>query len=287
MPTNLSDSQIKTAQNIAQYGQDHGFSKVQIDTALKTAFIESSLGVNRSNGIKGNTATGLYGYTDNTWKSSGNGGDKNNDNDQIQAFYNDMKKRTDDYNNLPESTRKTLSLDQYLYMMHHDGPHSKNYTDSSTGKQTWDKKQFTPPPSVYPPAPPKTETPPQSPSPDDAPPSSPPKTSDSDDGTDPQTADGSGDQTQTQQQQQTAAASSTDDTGDDTAYPPVDDSTARQLANVADLPPEGTPISQAFADITGDDSPIQFAAMGTALSQMSGDPPTPTLLGGDNPGALA
>ena len=39
MPTNLNDSQIKTAQQIAQYGQDHGFAKEQIDTALKTAYI--------------------------------------------------------------------------------------------------------------------------------------------------------------------------------------------------------------------------------------------------------
>jgi len=92
---------------------------------------------------------------------------------------------------------------------------------------------------------------------------------------------GSGDQTQAQQPpQQTAAASSTDDT-EASAYPPVDDQTAQRLASLPDLPPAGTPLSQAFADISNDNTPVPFAAMSQALTDMGGEPPPPSLLGGD------
>jgi len=106
----------------------------------------------------------------------------------------------------------------------------------------------------------------------------PKSTSDSGDTSSQQTA--SGDQPTAQQEQQTAAASSTDDT-EASAYPPVDDQTAQRLASLPDLPPAGTPITQAFADISNDDTPVPFAAMSQALTDMGGEPPPPSLLGGD------
>ena len=71
-----------------------------------------------------------------------------------------------------------------------------------------------------------------------------------------------------------------DQTGGDT-LPPVDDETAKQLAEAPDLPPEGTPANQTFADITGDDAPIQFAAMGKTLNDFGGQDAS---AGGDGTG---
>ena len=43
--TRLNAQQQAVAQQISQYGQQHGFSTDQIQTAVKSAFIESSLGI--------------------------------------------------------------------------------------------------------------------------------------------------------------------------------------------------------------------------------------------------
>ena len=118
------------------------------------------------------------------------------------------------------------------------------------------------------------------------------KTSDSGDGTATQTAT-DGEPTAPQDPQTASAQSGGNDqtsqspppppaptqTANDDP-PPVDDATAQQLAQAPDMPPDGTPLDQTFADITGDTSPTQFAAMGTALNQM-GNP------GADNSSAFS
>ncbi len=70
----LSSSQQQIANKIARYGLNNGYSDHEIEIAIKTAFIESSLGNSREN--EDSSASGLFGYTDGRWKSHGNLGDK-------------------------------------------------------------------------------------------------------------------------------------------------------------------------------------------------------------------
>src|SRR5271157_668793 len=94
--TTLNASQQAMANKIAQYGLEHNYSSSEIEIAIKTAFIESSLGT-----LEGTpaatadnpnpTASGLYGYTNGTWNTYHvSDGSKNNDDNQIKAFYQDI-----------------------------------------------------------------------------------------------------------------------------------------------------------------------------------------------------
>ena len=159
MPTDLNQNQIQTAQTIIKYGQKNGFTTDQINSAVKSAFLESSLGESKSTGIPGNIATGLFGYTNDQWNRSGIGGEKGKDSDQIRAFYNDIKNYTDRYNRLPPATKSGLSVDQYVYIKHHDGPNATDFTNESEGKSIWNGSKFTPPPEATAPnAPPSGST---------------------------------------------------------------------------------------------------------------------------------
>jgi hypothetical protein len=64
---------------------------------------------------------------------SGMGGDATKDDDQIAAFYNDIRKYTYRYNTLPPEKRKATTIKQYIYIKHHDGPNSIDF-DNSEGK---------------------------------------------------------------------------------------------------------------------------------------------------------
>ena len=88
------------------------------------------------------------------------------------------------------------------------------------------------------------------------------KTSNSGDGTDTQTAD---DGQYQDSQQQTA--------GTDT-----DDADQALMAQATQLPPEGTAPEQYLADLTGDQTPVAFAAMNSALSETDPSAASPGLM---------
>lgn len=89
---NLSSSQRAVMQQIINYGVKNGFSASDIVIAIKTAYIESSLGVNLGPPLPtpenpNPTATGLFAYTDKNWSTYHSGdGEKNNFDNQINAF---------------------------------------------------------------------------------------------------------------------------------------------------------------------------------------------------------
>jgi hypothetical protein len=144
MANSLGFKQAGLGRIIVAYGKKSGFSAEMVNLAVKVAFIESSLGQSTSNGIEGNTSKGLYQYNDDQWDVSGMGGDVNSDDDQIAAFYNDIRKYTVRYNLLPPATKSGLSVEQYIYIKHHDGPNARDFVNSE-GRSIFDKCSFEPP----------------------------------------------------------------------------------------------------------------------------------------------
>lgn len=142
---NLDNAQKDMMARIIGAGQSRGFSDQMIDYALKSAFIESSLGNNMGAPYAGSTSVGLFQYNSTTWSDLGHTsiGDRNNVDHQINAFYNDINKYTTRYYDLTPDARGNLSLEQYLYVKHHDG---NNYTDfpNSPGKAIFDSTCFEP-----------------------------------------------------------------------------------------------------------------------------------------------
>lgn len=126
---NLSSTQLQSAETIANYGFQHGFSEQQVDYAVKVAFIESSLGVSMQN-PKG-TAAGMFGYTSQGWdQTHASLGDRNSTANQLQAFFGDISKFTAKYNDPasdPAIRQSGLSLENYLYTKHHDGPYFSDF----------------------------------------------------------------------------------------------------------------------------------------------------------------
>lgn len=112
---------------IIAYGSDNGFSEEQVQIAVDTAFIESSLGQNLNN--PNSTASGLFQYLDGSWESYHSGlGEKNDQSNQITAFYNDLSIFSNWYSN-PNTNGNIpndMSLGEYTYTKHHDG---RNYSD--------------------------------------------------------------------------------------------------------------------------------------------------------------
>jgi len=121
MPS-LSSLQQETANKIIQVGRDLGKNDTQIMTALKVAYIESSLGENKGKNPN-SSAKGLYQYLDGSWPS--HEGERYNDEDSIKAFYKDMQAYDNRYakhrqlkdNDVPSD----VTRDEYIYIKHHDG----------------------------------------------------------------------------------------------------------------------------------------------------------------------
>jgi hypothetical protein len=145
----LSPLQQDIVRQITNYGAEHGFSASDIAIAIKTAYIESSLGANVGTpppapGNEHPTASGLYQYTNETWKTSN--GDKNSIADQISAFYGDLATYRSWYNdpalngNIP---RDQIDLGEYVYIKHHDG---RSFTDflNAPGLTYWHGTSFVP-----------------------------------------------------------------------------------------------------------------------------------------------
>ncbi len=147
MPTTLTVAQTAVAQQIIQYGQQNGFTSAQQQTAVKAAFIESSLGVGMQN--PGSTAQGLFGYTVGQWAVSGNGGSISSNSDQIAAFYGDVNRYTARFNALPSSTTDGITVDEYIYVKHHDGTNATDFSDSAPGISIWSGTSFTAPANLF------------------------------------------------------------------------------------------------------------------------------------------
>jgi hypothetical protein len=138
----LNSNQQAVANQIAQYGLDHGYSESEIEIAVKTAFIESSLGEQLTGTSK--TESGLYQYTDDTWNEQHSDlGAKNNFDNQIEAFYQDMSRYETRYNDLSDSDKSEVSLEEYIYIKHHDGSSATDFSDTpGKGKSIWDNSNF-------------------------------------------------------------------------------------------------------------------------------------------------
>jgi len=148
--TTLDGSQVAIATKIIARGRKEGMSLEDIAFAVKVAFLESSLGKLRSNGIAGNTSTGLYQYNNAQWDASGAGYKKDSDDDQIAVFYKDIRKYTLRYNSLKAAKNKLIvgiTLYQYIYIKHHDGPNYDKFADAP-GKKLFDASTFNPPKSA-------------------------------------------------------------------------------------------------------------------------------------------
>lgn len=142
---NLDNAQKDMMARIIGAGQSRGFSDQMIDYALKAAFIESSMGNNLGPPSTGSGHIGLFQYDTVTWNSLGHNalGALNNVDNQINAFFNDINKYTTRYFDNTPAERGNLSLEQYLYVKHHDG---NNYTNfqNAPGKTTFDNTCFEP-----------------------------------------------------------------------------------------------------------------------------------------------
>ena len=82
----LNANQQAVANQIINYGTQHGYSASDIANAVKASFIESSLGESRAVPPP-DTATGIFGYNNGNWDTYHAGdGDKNNDANATKAF---------------------------------------------------------------------------------------------------------------------------------------------------------------------------------------------------------
>ncbi|MBF0558562.1 MAG: hypothetical protein HQL08_07250 [Nitrospirae bacterium] len=139
----LEPAQQATADRIIEYGLDKGYSFAEIEIAIKAAWIESNLGkyLGPPHPTPDNphpTASGLFGYTDPNWHDyHPNGGEKNDFDNQIAAFYDDMVRSEARYGNLTNDYKDNVGIEQYIYIKHHDG---SSYADllNAPGLKKWD-----------------------------------------------------------------------------------------------------------------------------------------------------
>jgi hypothetical protein len=134
----LSKQQRENAEQIIRIGQEEGMSDASIRTAVKIAYIESSLGTNKGKNPH-SSAKGMYQYIDASWRER-HSGERNNNEDSIRAYYKDLKRYEREYeesNRLrqknPEVYEKqplrkkfpeSITLEEYAYVKHHDGPNA-------------------------------------------------------------------------------------------------------------------------------------------------------------------
>lgn len=116
---------------IIQYGIENGFSLDQINIAVEIGFIESTFDNSATN--PASTASGLFQYLDGTWNTYHSGlGSKNSQENQIQAFYEDITKWTGWYTNSATNGNipSSMSLAEYAYVKHHDGNGYSSYSNA-------------------------------------------------------------------------------------------------------------------------------------------------------------
>lgn len=137
----LNATQIANAQLITDYGTKNGYSDLNVEIAIKTAYLESSLGLNMHNAQPGVTAAGMFGYNDVGWSTHAGLGDKSNTGNQISAFFSDLSSYAVRYQK-PEVQSAGISFAEYAYIKHHDGPNATDFSTNSLGLRTWRGSDF-------------------------------------------------------------------------------------------------------------------------------------------------
>lgn len=129
-------AQNSIADKIEAYGKANNFSQEDINIALHTAWIESKLGLYTNN--PDSTASGVFHYTDGTWSDFHSSlGDKNNVDNQIRAFFNDLITYKGYFDNKAENgIPNNISFGEFVYTLHMQGRNTDNYFGD--GKKTWD-----------------------------------------------------------------------------------------------------------------------------------------------------
>jgi hypothetical protein len=142
---NLSSTQLNNAEAIANYGLKNGFSEAQIEFAVKVAYIESSLGTMMQS--PSTKAAGLFMYMPGTWDQYHAAlGDRMSSANQIHAFYDDIARYTARYNDPSINTpirQAGLTMEQYIYIKHHDGNDYTNFKNAE-GLTIYNKSNFHP-----------------------------------------------------------------------------------------------------------------------------------------------
>ncbi|HET9114344.1 MAG TPA: hypothetical protein VFN66_10835 [Burkholderiales bacterium] len=135
----LTSIQQDVLTKIVNYGDNHGMSSEKIAIAVKAACIESTLGTRMKNDNPKSTASGLFGYTNPNWHDHHRElGDKNNNDNQIIAFYSDIDRYYEWYKTLSDREKNGLNnIGEYVYIKHHDGIKKKDF-EHAEGKWLWD-----------------------------------------------------------------------------------------------------------------------------------------------------
>ncbi len=118
----ISPKQKAVAEKIVEHGKKLGVQQHLIDAAVKFAYFESRLGKN----VVNKNALGVFQYMPRRWKERHQRelGDRSLLENQIAAMYRDLQAYERRYNDLSKSEipRETVTLEEYLYVKHHDGP---------------------------------------------------------------------------------------------------------------------------------------------------------------------
>jgi hypothetical protein len=123
----ISPTQKAVADRIVEHGKKLGVQQHLIDAAVKFAYFESRLGKN----VVNRNALGIFQYMPTRWKERHQKdlGDRSLPDNQIAAMYRDLRAYERRYNDLstPEIPRGTVTLEEYLYIKHHDGPNGRAF----------------------------------------------------------------------------------------------------------------------------------------------------------------
>ena len=126
---NLSADQLKILDKIVDYGFAHGYYPYEIGLAVKEAFYESALGLLRTNPTNSDVE-GLYQYDSSTWSTFHRNLNRGSDDDQISAFYSDIRKFETRYvyGTAAGTIPISLSMEDYIEIKHHLGDNNQDWT---------------------------------------------------------------------------------------------------------------------------------------------------------------
>ncbi|MFC0710160.1 hypothetical protein [Azorhizophilus paspali] len=71
----------------------------------------------------------MFGYNNDSWSTHTSLGAKNNTANQIAAFFSDITTFTSHYEN-PVVKNSGITVDEYIYIKHHDGPNATDFVSS-------------------------------------------------------------------------------------------------------------------------------------------------------------
>ena len=116
----LTSDENTMLSRIVAYGDRHGFPNEDIRIAAKVAYIESTFGPDAKN--RNSSASGLFQYENGTWHDHHvKLGEKNNVDNQIAAFYDDLARYHAQYAQASENLKENVRFDEYVYIGHKRG----------------------------------------------------------------------------------------------------------------------------------------------------------------------